>query len=250
MGFDFANNGSRKITEEVSAGERIGKRFGSRLSRASSAIDKKSDDVYAHVAGALYRVFLTLTIQSARAYFIFVIKLFVWSIVPLTTIIAVLLQLAPLSPALIIVCYGAIAVILWTVATVFFNSLKPQEIEPQETLETTDDVIIAKPTRNKLFASIGSILSALTTMIRDLFKGRIKPLFTLGLLIRVLGLAIFLVLNYANNLFGQEIGESLRWLKNEIYWIEFGIFDTIVAQPFLNVANFIISTAASFGFYF
>lgn len=192
-------------------------------------------------------MFLTLTIQSARAYFIFVIKLFVWSIVPLTTIIAVLLQLAPLSPALIIVCYGAIAVIIWTVATVFLNSLKPQEVETPETAEATDDANIAKSTRNKLFASIGSILSALTAMIQDLFKGRIKPLFTLGLLIRVLGLTIFLVLNYANDLFGQEFGESLRWLKNEIFWIEFDIFDAIVAQPLLNAAYFINHTAVSFG---
>ncbi len=237
------------MSSEVSASERIGRRLGGRLNRASSAIDRKSDDVYAHVAGALYRVFLTLATQATRAYFIFVIKLFVWSIVPLTTVIAILFQLALLSPILVIVCYVAIVIIIWTVLTRFIRSLRPPE-EPEAEAPTGKPLVAVPVTGNRFFVSGKAIISALNSILTDFFKGQIKPLFTLGLLIRIVGLGGFLFLSYARELLGAPVADGLSWLKNDMYWLEYGVFDVIVAQPIINVVRFVIETANSFGFNF
>jgi len=213
------------------------------LERVSDAIDIKSDDVYSHVAGVLYRVFLTLTIQSTRAYFIFVIKLFVWSIVPLTTIVAILFSLAPKHPAFIIICYSAIALIAWTVVKMLSNSFSTEK----QGLESTNQVEVEgkKETKaqykskSKLFASINTIISTLSVLARDTLRGRIKPKYVLGVFLRVIGLVAFFVLGYLDQIIGEEHLEKYSWLKNGLYDAEYIVFDTIVAKPIMSVFSFL-----------
>lgn len=216
--------------------------LGERLSDLNSTINFGSADIYAHVAGALREVFITIAWQSVKAYYIFVIKLFMWAIVPLLTIVSILVELGKLSPSLFIICYSAIIVIIWTIIVFFWRKYNNTFHQSGEI--SRDSSSIFENFQN--WISIRKIFGAIKSMISDVISGNVMPSAFLGFSIRIFGLSAFFFISYPEFL-AERIEFSVEVYRNAIFRAEYFIYYYVVYEPIYNLFIFVQETLAMTG---
>ncbi len=227
------------------------------LARLRTAIRSYGDDLYAYVFGQTYSIISTVSVELVRLYWIIVIQLYTFYVVPYAIIFGLILESRRLGSFIFALSctigfvIGALTVAFWIVRDDPPDPLVDKagdvnaEVQVEEELLPSDFASdIETKSSSSFLSKIGASLHSIISVFLAVFSINAGSDRMIGRAVRVSAVLLFLILVFLNN---AKMTKDIRYVEivsnNPIIAMSTEIFQHLVVNPIVITISFVFGLA-------